>query len=60
MKEREVEQESAIAPTRDDSVPQAAFGCEARNGLQMAPEVMLELARQTAELLVERIEGLPE
>ena len=31
-----------------------------RSELQMAPELMLELARQTAELLVERIERLPE
>ena len=31
-----------------------------RSELQMAPELMLELARRTAELLVERIERLPE
>ena len=30
------------------------------DGLQMPREVMLELARKTAELIVERIEGLPE
>ena len=31
-----------------------------RSELQMAPELMLELARRTAELLVERVERLPE
>ena len=31
---------------------------EARNGLQMPPEVMLDLAHKTAELIVERIESL--
>ena len=30
------------------------------DGLQMPPEVMLELAQRTAELIVERLEGLPE
>ena len=37
-------------------------GCDSveRSELQMAPELMLDLARQTAELLVERIERLPE
>ena len=33
---------------------------EARDGLQMPPEVMLDLARTTAELVVERIVGLPQ
>ena len=28
-------------------------------GLRMAPELMLDLARQAAELVVERIESLP-
>ena len=32
---------------------------EARDGLQMPPEVMLDLARTTAELVVERIASLP-
>ncbi|MDE0230392.1 MAG: hypothetical protein OXJ62_16200, partial [Spirochaetaceae bacterium] len=32
---------------------------QVRHDLTMAPEVMLDLARRTAELLVERIEGLP-
>ena len=31
----------------------------AQHGLGMAPEAMLELARKAAELVVERIEGLP-
>ncbi|MCY3770650.1 MAG: aminotransferase class V-fold PLP-dependent enzyme [Gemmatimonadetes bacterium] len=33
---------------------------EALNGLQMPPDVMLELANRTAELIVERIRNLPE
>ena len=33
---------------------------EARNGLQMSREVMLELAQKTAELIVERVESLPD
>ena len=32
---------------------------QVRHDLTMAPEVMLDLARRTAELLVKRIEGLP-
>ena len=31
----------------------------ASNGLQMPPEQMLDLARKAAELVVERIDGLP-
>ena len=34
-------------------------GHEAHDGLRMAPGLMLDLARRAAELLVERIEGLP-
>ena len=34
-------------------------GDQVRDGLTMEPELMLDLARRTAELLVERIEGLP-
>ena len=34
--------------------PPSAIGREGRDGLQMAPEFMLELARQAAEILVER------
>ena len=34
-------------------------GNEAYDGLRMAPELMLDLARRAAELLVERIECLP-
>ena len=40
--------------------PAGGFGRDGRNGLQMAPELMLDLARQTAELLVDRIRNLPE
>ena len=32
---------------------------EHSNGLQMPPEQMLDLARKAAELVVERIDGLP-
>ena len=38
----------------------AGSGVEAHDGLQMPPEVMLELANKTAELIVERIKHLPE
>ena len=34
-------------------------GSEAYDGLSMAPELMLDLARKAAELVVARIEGLP-
>ena len=47
-------------PTRNEEAPESAFGDEVRSELEMSSEVMLDLARRTAELLVERIEGLPE
>ena len=34
-------------------------GSELHDGLRMAPELMLDLARRAAEILVERIKGLP-
>ena len=34
-------------------------GGETHDGLRMAPDLMLDLARRAAELLVDRIEGLP-
>lgn len=34
-------------------------GSQSHDGLRMAPELMLDLARKAAEFLVERIEGLP-
>ncbi len=34
-------------------------GGQTHNGLRMTSELMLDLARKTAEILVERIEGLP-
>ena len=37
----------------------AESGVEALDGLQMPPDVMLELANKTAELIVERIRKLP-
>ena len=40
--------------TNGSGPPSPAIGREGRDGLQMAPEFMLELARQAAEILVER------
>ena len=60
MGEREEGQVSATASAREDRTPAAESDGELRSGLQMGPELMLDLARRTAELLVERIEGLPE
>ena len=40
--------------TSGSGSPSPAIGREGRDGLQMAPEFMLELARQAAEILVER------
>lgn len=39
---------------------ESGTGSEAHDGLRMAPELMLDLARKAAELVVERIEGLPQ
>ncbi|MCY4612100.1 MAG: aminotransferase class I/II-fold pyridoxal phosphate-dependent enzyme [Nitrospira sp.] len=44
---------------RSDQEPSARSHEEARDGLSMSPELMLDLARKAAELVVERIEGLP-
>ena len=44
---------------RSDKEPGAGARSEAPDGLRMAPELMLDLARKAAELVVERIEGLP-
>ena len=43
-----------------DDKGSAAGAPDERSGLQMAPELMLDLARKAAEILVERITGLPE
>ena len=54
--------ETPDASKRSDSRdPRAASGEGVRqyDGLRMAPELMRELAHRAAELLVERIEGLP-
>ena len=45
-------------PDASDS-PSPAIDREGRDGLQMAPEFMLELAHRASEILVERIKGLP-
>ena len=41
------------------NVPKGGFDQDGRNGLQMAPELMLDLAHQVAELLVDRARNLP-
>ena len=51
--------ETPDALKRSDLEPSARSHEEARDGLSMAPELMLDLARRAAELVVERIEGLP-
>ncbi len=45
--------------SKSDPEPSAGRHEDARDGLSMAPELMLDLARKAAEILVERIEGLP-
>lgn len=46
--------------TSSDTKPVADEpGSDAINGLQMPPELMLDLARQAAELVVDRIKNLP-
>ena len=58
MSERsKVEREARLASA--DNERRTESRAEARDGLQMPPEVMLDLARLTAELIVERIDGLP-
>ena len=52
--------ETPDALKRSDLEPSARSHEEARDGLSMAPELMLDLARKAAELMVERIEGLPQ
>ena len=46
--------------TPSDEMPVADAGTDTCSDLRMAPDLMLDLARQVAELLVSRIEGLPE
>ena len=57
------ERSGGIGETPDaskrDPEPSAGGREEARDGLSMSPELMLDLARKAAELLVERIEALP-
>ena len=45
--------------TESEEARATSASVEARDGLRMSPEVMLDLARTTAELVVERIAGLP-
>ena len=46
--------------THNQEGPESVNGDEVPNELEMAPDLMLDLARQSAELLVERMQGLPE
>ena len=45
---------------QSDPEPNAGRHKEAHDGLRMAPEQMLDLARKAAELVVERMKGLPD
>ena len=60
MRQSDNERPAPDASTRGNEVPGAGSAGDARGDLRMAPELMLDLARQAAELLVNRIEGLPE
>lgn len=48
-------EEAPRASTAYGKEPGTETCSEARGGLQMAPELMLDLARKAAELVVERI-----
>ncbi len=48
------------ASKENNKVSSSEAGSEACDGLQMAPELMLDLARRAAELVVERFESLSE
>ena len=49
----------AASSETGSNVPKGGFDRDGRNGLQMAPGLMLDLAHQVAELLVDRIRDLP-
>ena len=51
--------EASRVSAQSDEEATAVAGSEADNDLQMPPELMLDLARKAAELLVARIENLP-
>ena len=51
-------EDGRTSPSSTRSEQSTGVRCEARNGLQMPPEVMLELAHKTAALVVERIESM--
>ena len=59
MRKLEERREAIDEPRRSGRVPAARPAVGARSELQMAPDLMLDLARQAAELLVGRIESLP-
>ena len=52
----EREETPSASPENESS---GAVGGQTHDGLRMAPDLMLDLARKAAELLVDRIEGLP-
>ena len=59
MGRSEGKREPPDASTQSAKEPSSVANGEVHDGLQMAPELMLDLARKAAELLVERIEHLP-
>ncbi len=59
MGRSEGKREPSDASTQSAKEPSSVANGEVHDGLQMAPELMLDLARKAAELLVERIEHLP-
>ena len=60
MRRSDNERAAPDASTRGNEFPGPGSGGIARSDLRMARELMLDLAHQAAELLVNRIEGLPE
>ena len=59
LERSEGKQEPSSASTRSTKGPRSEANGEGNDGLEMAPELMLDLARKAAELVVERIENLP-
>ena len=55
----EKRRKTSSALKRSTEKSRAHTGNKMINGLQMAPELMLDLARKAAELVVKRIENLP-
>ena len=55
-----MEQEDACPSTNSEELQDVNTECQADVGLRMSPEHMLDLAKRAAELVVDRIESLPE